>query len=419
MQGAWAQFFFTGPGFLPDENGTNLDAPQGAKASPNLAAGTVVKDCAECPEMVVIPAGSIVMGSDANDEEKPLHTAAIRSFLLGKTEVTQKQWIEVIGSNPSLDTSCGQNCPVEGVTWNDIQNFLVRLNQKTGQKYRLPSEAEWEYAARAGTTTDWSFGNDESKLDSFAWYSQNSGHRTQPVGRKLPNAFGLFDMHGNVWEWTQDCWHENYAGAPSDGSAWTTGCTGNYRVLRGGSWYYDSADLRSSFRIWNFSDVRGNDFGFRLARDLSLPKAAVVATNAEQDRKQVETTLRAQAREEAANKLREEQKNREAIGKTEALEATYSPISAKISDKYAASIQAAIRPNITFTDAVVGNPAVEIYVKLAPDGTIISSAMFNPSGIKSWDTAALRALEKTERLPKDENGRVPPTLLLVLRPRER
>ena len=268
MQGAVAQFFFTGPGFLPDENGTNLDAPQGGKASQNLAAITIIKDCAECPEMVVIPAGSFVMGSIKNSYESRLHHVTIRSFLIGKTEVTQKQWMSLMGKNPSRFSACGYVCPVESVGWDDIQQFITKLNQKTGQKYRLPSEAEWEYAARAGTTTDWSFGDEVSNLGEYAWYNQNSKSKTQAVGQKLPNAFGLLDMHGNVWEWTQDCWHDTYLGAPTDGSAWTTGCTDTSRVLRGGSYGSFSAFVRSANRGRNEVGYWGTTDGFRLARDL-------------------------------------------------------------------------------------------------------------------------------------------------------
>ena len=266
MQGAVAQFFFTGPGFTPDENGTNLDDPQARKGASRVAAGTVVKDCAECPEMVVIPAGSFVMGSDKSSDEQPTHSVSMRSFSIGKYEVTQEQWFAVMGNNPSANK--GRALPVEMVSWDDVQQFITKLNQKTGQKYRLPSEAEWEYAARAGSTTEWSFGNDESKLGNYAWDDRNSGGKAQAVGQKLPNAFGLFDMHGNVWEWTQDCWHETYAGAPTDGGAWTTGCSGNYRVLRGGSWFNFPATLRSAIRIWYFPGSRRTSDGFRLARDL-------------------------------------------------------------------------------------------------------------------------------------------------------
>ena len=238
------------------------------QATSKPTSGQIFKDCRDCPEMVVIPYGSFYMGSKKNSDENPQHMVYIKSFLMGKTEVTQKQWRDVMGSNPSRFDACGPECPVESVEWYEVQQFITKLNQKTGQKYRLPNEAEWEYAARAETTAEWSFGNDESKLGNYAWYGGNSGSKTQAVGQKLPNAFGLYDMHGNVWEWTQDCWHENYAGAPTDGSAWTTGCRGNYRVRRGGSWTDDPAILRSASRDWILPDFRSIYLGFRLARDL-------------------------------------------------------------------------------------------------------------------------------------------------------
>ena len=266
VQGAWAQFNVSGPGFLPDENGINLDDPQAKKGTPKVAAGSVIKDCAKCPEMVVIPAGSFYMGSEKNSEEKPQHLVQIQTFAIGKYEVTGDQWFAVMGYDPSAKR--GRNLPVEQVSWGDVQRFITFLNRKTGQKYRLPSESEWEYAARAGTDTEWSFGNDESKSGNYAWHDRNSEGKTQTVGQKLPNEFGLFDMHGNVWEWVQDCRHETYAGAPADGSAWTTGCSSNRRVRRGGTWVITPTSVRSASR-GSFSPDVGSSFGgFRLARDL-------------------------------------------------------------------------------------------------------------------------------------------------------
>lgn len=263
-QCAAAQSLFKG--FIPDENGTNPEVLAQQWVTP----GAIVKDCAECPEMVVIPVGSFVMGSTKNADEKPPHAVTVRRFLMGKTEITQKQWSDIMGSNPSQFAGCGQNCPVERVSWVDAQQFIARLNKKTGQKYRLPSEAEWEYAARAGSTTEWSFGDEGFKLRDYAVYRGNSaGYTTRVVGQKLPNAFGLFDMYGNVWEWTDDCWHENYRDAPSNGSAWKTVCDGFHRVLRGGSWYYNYPEsFRSAVRLKYIPDSWSNDIGFRLARDL-------------------------------------------------------------------------------------------------------------------------------------------------------
>ena len=202
-------------------------------------------------------------------DEKPQRRVQIAPFAMGKYEVTQEQWYAVMGANPSGNK--GRTLPVEQVSWEDAQVFIQKLNQKTGQQYRLPSEAEWEYAARAGSQAEYSFGDDEKELGRYAWYSANSSRQTHPVGEKQANRFGLHDMHGNVWEWVQDCWHDNYLGAPTDGSAWTTGCNGDYRVLRGGSWDYLPAILRSADRDRVTPDLRFNYYGLRLARTLFTP----------------------------------------------------------------------------------------------------------------------------------------------------
>jgi formylglycine-generating enzyme required for sulfatase activity len=256
-------------------------APAQVAAAPRLdsaiAAATmrplsVFKDCPDCPEMVVIPAGSFTMGSTEFDSEKPPHGVSIQSFAIGRTEVTQRLWQAVMGNNPSSFNNCGNDCPVEQVRWNDIQQFIQRLNARTGKTYRLPSEAEWEYAANAGSTGRWSFGDNEGQVGEHAWFVANSGRSTQRVAQKQPNAFGLYDMHGNVWEWVEDCWHVNYNGAPTDGSAWTTACSVDYRVLRGGSWDNSSANIRSANRIGGAPDYRLSSFiGFRLARTLVNP----------------------------------------------------------------------------------------------------------------------------------------------------
>ena len=244
---------------------------QSTPAQPVTRPGQIVKDCADCPEMVVIPAGSFEMGSNENADERPVHRVNVPSFLIGKTEVTQGQWKAVMGSNPSSFSSCGDDCPVERVSWNEAQQFAQRLSQKTGKTYRLPSEAEWEYAARAGSTSKWSFGDSDYQLGDYAWFSANSQGKTQRVAQKRPNAFGLFDMHGNVWEWVQDCWHGDYTGAPTDGSAWTTGCSNSSRVRRGGSWDGGPAGLRSADRGWDTPDYRSGGIGLRLARTLFTP----------------------------------------------------------------------------------------------------------------------------------------------------
>lgn len=245
-------------------------APAATAAAPDKpVTGNTIKDCADCPEMVVIPAGSFQMGADKNfeeasDNEGPVRRVEIKSFLMGKYEVTQTEWVAVMGDNPSRFK--GRMRPVENVSWNDAQEFIRRLNAKTGKEYRLPSEAEWEYAARAGSQSAWSFGDDEGQLGNHAWYDGNSGNETHPVGQLQANKFGLFDMHGNVWEWVQDCWNDSYRGAPTDGSAWTSGCSGDYRVLRGGSWYSIAWSTRAASRYYGSPGVRSNYDGFRLAR---------------------------------------------------------------------------------------------------------------------------------------------------------
>ncbi len=223
------------------------------------------KDCDQCPEMVVLPPGGFMMGSSPKEQIAtaiPQHRVNIQSFSIGKYEVTQQQWSSVMGSNPSR--SKGPNLPVENVTWDEAQQYVQRLSQKTGKQYRLPSEAEWEYAARAGSATPYPKGNSDSELSTYAWYSANAT-TTNPVGMKTSNQFGLYDMLGNVYEWTQDCWGANYSGAPADGTAWTIGRCSE-RVIRGGSWNNTSDYLRYAFRIKRSTTTRNFNIGFRVAR---------------------------------------------------------------------------------------------------------------------------------------------------------
>jgi formylglycine-generating enzyme required for sulfatase activity len=218
-------------------------------------------------EMIKIPAGSFLMGSADNDgsaydDEKPQHRVNLQEFYLGKYPVTQEQYQAIMGNNPSY---CGNNPknPVEQVSWNDAQEFCQKLNQKTGKKYRLPSEAEWEYACRAGTQTRYYFGDDEKQLGEYAWFSENSGSKSHPVGQKKPNNWGLYDMSGNVWEWCEDAWHKNYENAPTDGTAWNENhSVTKDRVLRGGSWVNGPGNCRSAFR--SLSVNRHSDLGFRV-----------------------------------------------------------------------------------------------------------------------------------------------------------
>jgi formylglycine-generating enzyme required for sulfatase activity/serine/threonine protein kinase len=207
-------------------------------------------------ELILVPAGSFMMGStNGSGDEKPVHEVRIsQPFYMGKYEVTQAQWQAVMGNNPSYFKNC-DSCPVEQVSWDDAQQFLARLNERNdGFHYRLPSEAEWEYACRSGTTGDYA-----GDLNSMAWYRENSGTKTHPVGTKQPNAWGLYDMHGNVGEWCQDWYHANYNGAPTDGSAWLNGgeeeCGGKRcREFRGGG-FGAAPQLRSAHRGFSFTSA--------------------------------------------------------------------------------------------------------------------------------------------------------------------
>ena len=191
-------------------------------------------------------------------------------FYLQTTPVTQSQWEGVMGSNPSL-SKWNVDKPVENVSWKDAHRFINKLNENEGtDNYRLPTEAEWEYACRAGNTTDFFFGSDESKLGEYAWYNNNSEGKTHPVGQKKPNAWGLYDMHGNVWEWVEDDWHDNYGGAPTDGRPWKDEPRGADRVMRGGSWLNGAQDCRAAARLGDGPGYRGGRVGFRLARSVAL-----------------------------------------------------------------------------------------------------------------------------------------------------
>jgi formylglycine-generating enzyme required for sulfatase activity len=208
-------------------------------------------DCADCPKMRILPAGNITLFG----ENGPQVNVSIPSFALGETLVTQGQWRAIMGNNPSHFSGCGDTCPVETVSWDDVRQYLQRLSKKTGQTYRLPTEAEWEYACMAGNTTTYCGGED---LDSVAWYGNggqpggNSGQSTHPVATKQPNDFGLYDMSGNVSEWMQDCFHSD--------------CMDDGRILRGGSWGYAPNGLRAANRYKFVASFRYDNFGFRVAR---------------------------------------------------------------------------------------------------------------------------------------------------------
>jgi formylglycine-generating enzyme required for sulfatase activity len=222
-------------------------------------------------EMVFVNGGTFTMGctseqgSDCRIGETPSHQVTLSDFYIGKYEVTQKQWRAVMGastslSNPSYFKNCDE-CPVEQLSWNDIQEFIKKLNQKTGKKYRLPTEAEWEYAARGGNQSkSYKFAG-SNNMDEVGWYSSNSGSKTHPVGGRKANELGLYDMSGNVMEWCSD-WYGSYSSnaqtnpqGPSSGSG---------RVLRGGGWFIDAQYCRLSLRIVDTPDSRYYNRGFRL-----------------------------------------------------------------------------------------------------------------------------------------------------------
>jgi eukaryotic-like serine/threonine-protein kinase len=228
-------------------------------------------------EMVYVPGGSFTMGSDGYDSEKPRHVVNVPSFYMGKFQVTQEQYLQIMGTNPAYWQ--GANLPVEMVSLYDAQEFCQRLSVKTGKRYRLPSEAEWEYACKAGTDTPFYFG--ETISTELANYDGNyiygSGvkgvyrEKTIAVGSFPANGFGLYDMHGNVWEWCRDTWQENYQGAPTDGRAWIIKETrliyytyNDYYLLRGGSWGTDPVYFRSTGRYRWSADYRNYNFGFRI-----------------------------------------------------------------------------------------------------------------------------------------------------------
>jgi formylglycine-generating enzyme required for sulfatase activity len=235
-----------------------------------------IQDCDDCPKMVMIPAGNFAMGSPVDESarsenEGPQHQVTIsRFFYVGKFEVTLKQWEACVreqgcSHQPRNEVWSLANSPVTDVSWIDALAYVDWLTRKTGKNYRLLSEAEWEYAARAGSRTAYSFGPTPDNLSSFAWFESNSKSQPHLVGEKLGNEFGLYDMHGNVMEWTQDCWNENYIGAPADGRSWTNGAC-SQRVLRGGSWAGKPEQLRSSSRnSSSAAESRYSDLGFRVA----------------------------------------------------------------------------------------------------------------------------------------------------------
>ncbi len=232
-----------------------------------VAGAKKFKDSITGMEFVFVKGGCFQMGDtfgDGEAREKPVHEVCVDDFYLGIYEVTQAQWERVMGNNPSSFKK-GGNYPVEQVSWNDVQNFIERLNGQARRQYRLPTEAEWEYAARSGGKRDkWAGTNSESELSDYGWYNKNSGSSTHPVGEKKANGLGLYDMSGNVWEWCGDWYDENYyKNSPRDNPKGPN--SGTYRVLRGGSWSYDPRYARAANRYGTNPENRVKLNGFRLA----------------------------------------------------------------------------------------------------------------------------------------------------------
>lgn len=223
------------------------------------------------PAMIVVKGGCFQMGDTfgvGGDNEKPVHVVCVNDFYIGKYEVTQEQWKAVMGNNPAFFSSCGNNCPVENVSWDDAQDYINKLSEKTGKKYRLPTEAEWEYAARSGGKKEkWSGTSNFDELEDYAWFLDNSGKKTHPVGKKKPNGLGLYDMSGNVWEWVKDGYDQAYykkspkvnPRGPESGAS---------RVRRGGGWVSVPGNVRAAIRAGDDPDVGFSYLGFRLARTL-------------------------------------------------------------------------------------------------------------------------------------------------------
>ena len=221
-------------------------------------------------QMVRIEGGRVAIGctpeqQSCDSDENPVRAVQVESFEIGRFEATQVLWEAVTGENPSAFADC-PTCPVETVSWDDVQAFLRKLNAG-GEGYRLPSEAEWEYAARGGQQSEGHQYAGSGVASDVGWYHENSANRTQPVGRRQANELGLFDMSGNVREWVQDCWRGSYDGAPDDGSAREEADCGR-RVIRSGSWHGKPGDLRSANRFWYGAGFRNNNLGFRIARTL-------------------------------------------------------------------------------------------------------------------------------------------------------
>jgi formylglycine-generating enzyme required for sulfatase activity len=218
-------------------------------------------------EMVSVQGGTFTMGctgeqgGECESDEKPSHSVTVGNFQIGKFEVTQRLWKEMMGADNNPSHFKGDDLPVERVSWNDVQKFIEALNQKTGKKYRLPTEAEWEYAARGGNKSKGNKYSGSNNLDEVAWYGKNSGGKTNDVGTKSPNELGIYDMSGNVWEWVSD-WYDDYSSGAQTNPRGPSG--GSNRVGRGGCWDSGAKYCRVSLRFIDDPDFRDSGIGFRL-----------------------------------------------------------------------------------------------------------------------------------------------------------
>jgi sulfatase modifying factor 1 len=218
-------------------------------------------------EMVRVKGGCYQMGDNFGDGgayEKPVHQVCVDDFYMGKYVVTQAEWQAVMGNNPSSFKKCGGDCPVENVSWEDARKFIRKLNDQTGKNYRLPYEAEWEYAARSGGKHEqWSGTSDLDELGAYSWFADNSGKTTHPVGTRRPNSQGLYDMTGNVWEWCMDLYDADYYKKSPEKNP-RGPLSGSCRVVRGGSWLNSAEIVRAASRYINTPSFRSDSYGFRL-----------------------------------------------------------------------------------------------------------------------------------------------------------
>jgi formylglycine-generating enzyme required for sulfatase activity len=260
-----------------------------AEDEPALKPGDSFKECdKDCPEMVVVPAGEFIMGSPASeqgrrDDEEPQHKVVFaKPFAVSRFDVTFADWDACVvygDCDPRVaDSGFGRGPqPVINITWDDARQYTAWLSRMTGKPYRLLSEAEFEYAARAGTQTAYPWGDEigNNNANCYDCGSEMGGLRPSRVGTYAANRFGLHDMHGNIWQWIEDCYHENCKAAPRDGSAWVDDPDCSRRIVRGGSWSSRTRDLRAALRVWYTSVVRYPFLGFRVGRTLSTGADAI------------------------------------------------------------------------------------------------------------------------------------------------